>query len=43
VEALNESSSGLTYPAFIGSQKQSVVDAGHLFGPKLATFMEKKE
>ena len=41
-EALSDSSSGLTYPALIGSRKQSVVDAEHLFSPNLASFMEKK-
>ena len=41
-EALSDPSSGLTYPAFVGSQKQSVVDAERLFNPKLAAFMEKK-
>ena len=41
-EALSDSSSGLTYPAFVGSRKQSVVDAERLFSPKLAAFMEKK-
>lgn len=41
-EALSDPSSGLTYPAFVGSRKQSVVDAERLFNPKLAAFMEKK-
>ena len=41
-EALSDPSSGLTYPAFVGSRKQSVVDAERLFSPKLAAFMEKK-
>lgn len=41
-EALNDTSSGLTYPAFVGSRKQCVTDAERLFSPKLAAFMEKK-
>ena len=41
-EALNDTSSGLTYPAFVGSWKQVVTDAERLFSPKLAAFMEKK-
>ena len=41
-EALSDPSSGLTYPSFVGSRKQSVVDAERLFSPKLAAFMEKK-
>jgi len=39
---LNDPNSGLTYPAFTGSRKQSVVDAERLFDPKLALFMEKR-
>ena len=42
VEALSDSTSGLTYPALTGSRKQSVVDAERLFSPSLAKFMEKK-
>ena len=42
VEALNDPTSGLTYPALTGSRKQSVVDAERLFNPDLAMFMEKK-
>lgn len=41
-EALCDSSSGLTYPSLIGSRKQSVVDAEHLFNPQLSAFMRKK-
>ena len=41
-EALSDPTSGLTYPAFVGSRKQSVVDAERLFSPKLAAFMDKK-
>ena len=40
-EALSDPTSGLTYPAFVGSRKQSVIDAERLFGPKLAAFMER--
>ena len=42
VEALSDSTSGLTYPALTGSRKQSVVDAERLFSPSLAKFMEKR-
>lgn len=42
MEALNDPTSGLTYPALTGSRKQSVVDAERLFNPDLAMFMEKK-
>jgi len=40
-EALSDPTSELTYPAFVGSRKQSVVDAERLFSPKLASFMER--
>jgi len=39
-EALSDPSSGLTYPAFVGSQKQSLTYAEHLFSPGLADFMD---
>ena len=41
-EALSDLSSGLTYPALVGSRKQSVVDAERLFRPQLSKFMTKK-
>ena len=41
-EALSDPSSGLTYPAFVGSQKQSVVDAERLFSPKFCFYEEKR-
>ena len=41
-EALSDPSSGLTYPALVGSRKQSVIDAERLFSPKLAAFMDRK-
>ena len=34
--------SGLTYPALVGSRKQSVQDAEGLFSPSLLKFMEDK-
>lgn len=40
-EALSDPTSGLTYPAFVGSRKQSVIDAEQLFSPKLAAVMER--
>ena len=42
MEALEDPSSGLTYPALTGARKQSVVDAEHLFNPDLANFMSSK-
>lgn len=42
-EALNQSASGLTYPALVGSRKQSVEDAERLFSPSLLIFMEDKD
>ena len=42
VEALSDPSSDLTYPALIGSRKQSVVDAERLFNQNLAKFMLSK-
>ena len=42
-EALWDPTSGLTYPALIGSRKQSaIIDAEHLFSPKLSAFMKRK-
>lgn len=40
-EALSDPTLELTYPAFVGSRKQSVIDAERLFSPKLASFMER--
>jgi len=40
IEALSDSSSGLTYPAVIGSCKQPVIDAERLFSA--SAFMQKK-
>ena len=34
--------SGLTYPALVGSRKQSVEDAERLFSPSLVKFMQDK-
>ena len=42
MEALDDPTSGLTYPALTGSRKQSLVDAERLFHPNLAKFMEEK-
>jgi len=42
VEALDDPTSGLTYPALKGSRKQSVVDAERFFNPDLARYMEEK-
>ena len=42
VEALSDPSSDLTYPALVGSRKQSVIDAERFFGPNLAKFMQDK-
>ena len=41
-EALRDTTSGLTYPALIGSRKQSVIDAERLFSPELSSFMRNK-
>ena len=43
MEALQDSSSGLTYAALTGLRKQSVRDAELLFSANLASFMESKE
>ena len=40
-EALSDAASGLTYPAFVDSRKQSVMNAEQPFNPKLAEFMER--
>ena len=40
-EALKCSASGLTYPAFVGTRKQSVEDAERLFSSSLLHFMEQ--
>ena len=42
VEALSDPSSDLTYPALVGSRKQSVIDAERFFSPNLAKFMQDK-
>lgn len=42
VEALHSSEARLTYPALVGSRKQSVEDAERLFSPDLLKYMEKK-
>ena len=42
VEAVTDTSTGLTYPALTGQRKQSVVDAERLFNPALANFMRTK-
>jgi hypothetical protein len=42
IEAVNDPSSGLTYPALTGQRKQSVTDAERLFNPDLAKFMREK-
>ncbi len=42
VEALQDSSSGLTYAALTGLRKQSVRDAELLFSASLASFMDSK-
>ena len=42
-EALHDPTSGLTYPALIGSHKQSVIDVERLFSPELSAYMKRKE
>ena len=42
VETLDDSESGLTYPALTGQRQQSVSDAERLFSIKLMKFMERK-
>jgi len=42
VEAIKDSTSGLTYPALVGLRKQSVQDAERMFSEPLAEFMERK-
>ena len=42
MEALQDPTSNLTYPALTGSRKQSVVDAERLFNPDLERFMADK-
>ena len=42
VEVIKSSNSGLTYPALVGSRKQSVEDAERMFSPSLLKFMENK-
>ena len=41
-EALNDRSSGLTYPALTGTRKQSVEDVERLFGTLLIEFMKAR-
>ena len=41
MQALEDSSSGLTYSALTGVRKQSVEDVECLFGPGVISFMEK--
>lgn len=43
VEALKDPTSGLTYPALVGSRKQSIEDIERLFGKPLIVFMEHKQ
>ena len=43
VEALQDTESGLTYPALVGTRKQSVEDVERLFGEPLIAFMEHKK
>ena len=40
-DALYDSEAGLTYPALVGSRKQSVQDAERLFSPSLLQYMKK--
>lgn len=42
MEALQDPSSGLSYPALVGIRKQSVQDAERMFSISLARFMEAK-
>ena len=42
VEALQDPDSGLTYPALVGTRKQSIEDVERLFGESLITYMECK-
>lgn len=41
VEALNDPSTGLTYPALTGVRKQSIEDVERLFGDGVIKFMEE--
>ena len=43
VQALDDPTSGLTYPALTGQRKQSVQDAERLFSDGVAKFMEKND
>lgn len=43
VQALEDSSSGLTYTALTGVRKQSVEDVERLFGPGVISFMDKHQ
>lgn len=43
VEALHDSTTGLTYPALTGERKQSVQDVERLFGQGVINFMARKE
>ena len=42
MEALEDPSTGLTYPALTGVRKQSVEDVERLFGQNLINFMKQK-
>lgn len=42
VEALEDASSGLTYPALTGQRKQSITDVERLFCSELLEFMKRK-
>ena len=43
VEALQNPSTGLTYPALTGVRKQSVLDVERLFGQGVIDFMDAKQ
>lgn len=42
MEALEDPSSKLTYPALSGQRKQSVKDAEHLLSHEMVDFMERR-
>ena len=42
VDALQDPDSGLTYPALVGTRKQSIEDVERLFGEPLISYMEHK-
>ena len=41
VEALQDPDLGLTYPALVGTRKQSIEDVERLFGEPLIAYMEQ--